>query len=163
VALIKPSSEPGTRDRTMTDAEIDLFAAKLLDGAPFIETIPGAALGSSSIQGRGLFATRTWEPGDVLCTLDGQVVDVRRYPAVIDALEWNALTPELLLVRPLRTSYGFLNHGTRPNVAIDDDGLTMRACLAIAPGDELTLDYFAQPVPAAYLAGKEAAVLRQSQ
>ena len=81
---------------------------------------------------------------------------------MIDALEWNALSPDLLLVRPLRTSYGFINHGTRPNVAIDDDGYTMRAYLPIAPGDELTMDYFAQPVPAAYLASDEAAALRRS-
>jgi hypothetical protein len=92
--------------------------------------------------------------------LDGQVIDVTRYPAVIDALEWNALGPDCLLVRPLRTSYGFMNHSTDPNVAIDADGRTMRARRPIAPGTELTLDYFAQPVPNAYLASAEAGRLR---
>jgi hypothetical protein len=98
----------------------------------------------------------------VLCRLDGQVVDAQCYPAVVDALEWNALTPRLLLVRPLRTSYGYINHGKRPNVAIDADGYTMRACQPIAPGDELTMDYFAQPVPQAYLDSDEAAALRRA-
>jgi SET domain-containing protein len=63
-------------------------------------------------------------------------------------------------VRAIRTSYGFMNHSTSPNVSIDDDGVTMRACLPIAPDEELTLDYFAQPVPPEYLASAEAAALR---
>ena len=146
----------------MTVRDIDAFAAALLGGEPYIETIPGAELAPSPIQGFGLFSKRAWAPGEVLCRLDGQVVDVRRHPAVLDALEWNAVSPDLLLVRPLRTSYGFINHSTRPNVAIDGNGYTMRACLPIAPGDEFTMDYFAQPVPKAYLASGEAAVLRRS-
>lgn len=146
----------------MTAAPIDLLAVSLLDGEPCIETIPGTAVGPSGIQGRGLFAQRAWAAGEVLTVMDGQVVDVTRYPAVIDALEWNALSPERLLVRGVRTSYGFMNHSLRPNASIDDDGRTVRAARAIAPGDELTLDYFAQPVPDAYLAGAEAHALRAS-
>lgn len=146
----------------MTVRDIDAFADRLLDGAPCIETIAGAELAESPIQGRGMFARRTWATGEVLCRLDGQVVDVTRHPAVIDTLEWNALTPELLLVRALRTSYGFINHSSRPNMRIDEDGRTMRACRPIAPGEELTMDYFAQPVPPAYLASSEADALRDS-
>jgi hypothetical protein len=74
--------------------------------------------------------------------MDGQVVDVARYPAVIDALEWNALSPERLLVRAVRTSYGFMNRSSSPNTSIDDDGRTLRAIQAIVSGDELTLDFF---------------------
>jgi hypothetical protein len=143
-------------------ADIDTLATALLDGAPYVETIPGARLAPSTIQGRGMFATRARASGDVLCVLDGQVVDVTRYPGVIDTLEWNALSRDYLLVRPLRTSYGFINHARPPNLAIDDDGITLRACQPIAPGDELTLDYLAQPVPLTYLASEEAAVLRRS-
>jgi uncharacterized protein len=146
----------------MTDAPIDVLAITLLDGAPCIETVPATEVRTSRLQGRGLFAQRAWAPGEVLAVMDGQVVDVTRYPAVIEALEWNALTPERLLVRAMRTSYGFMNHSTRPNVSINGDGRTMRASRAIAPGDELTLDYFAQPVPEAYLASAEAAALRAS-
>ena len=146
----------------MTVPRIDAFATALLDEAPCLETIPDTEVDHSQIQGRGLFARRAWSRDDVLVTLDGQIVDVTRHPAVIDALEWNVLSVERLLVRPIRTSYGFMNHSTRPNVTIDDDGHTMRAGRAIAPGDELTLDYFAQPVPAAYLTSAEAAALRAS-
>jgi hypothetical protein len=146
----------------VTLRDIDAFANAMLGGRPMIETIPEAELAPSRIQGLGLFAKRDLRAGDVICTLDGQVVDVSHYPAVIDALEWNALTPELLLVRPLRTSYGFINHSSRPNLSIDDDGRTLRACLAVARGDEFTLNYFAHPVPPAYLAGEEAAVLRRA-
>jgi uncharacterized protein len=144
----------------MTEAPIDLLAVVVLDGAPCIETILDAIVGSSSIQGRGLFAQRAWAPGEVLAVMDGQVVDVTRYPAVIDALEWNAMSPERLLVRAVRTSYGFMNHSSRPNTSIDDDGRTLRANQAIVSSDELTLDYFAQPVPEAYLASAEAVALR---
>ncbi|MBT2325841.1 SET domain-containing protein [Variovorax paradoxus] len=146
----------------MSVRNIDAFADRMLEGAPYIETIAGAELGPSAIQGRGMFARRAWAAGEVLCILDGQVVDVARHPAVIDALEWNALSPQLLLVRALRTSYGFINHGSRPNTRIDADGRTLRACRPIAPGDELTMDYFEQPVPPAYLAGPEAAVLKKN-
>ena len=145
----------------MTDiADIDLLAVRLLGDEACVENIAGAEVAPSPIAGRGLFARRAWAPGDVLGVLDGQVVDAARYPAVVDALEWNALDPQRLLVRALRTSYGFMNHSPAPSVAIDPDGRVMRACRPIAPGDELTLDYFAQPVPPAYLASAEAAALR---
>jgi uncharacterized protein len=143
----------------MTVPEIDLLAARLLDGAPCLQTIPGTSVGPSPTHGRGLFATQGRPKGDILGELDGQVVPVVQYPKV-EALEWNGLTPELLLVRPIRTSYGFMNHSTTPNVVIED-GRTMRACRPIEPGDELLIDYFATPVPDGYLATAEAAALRQ--
>jgi hypothetical protein len=144
----------------MQEPLIDVLATSLLGGAPCLETIADTEVAASSIHGRGLFARRAWFNGEVLGRLDGQVVDVRRYPDVIDALEWNALSPEQLLVRAVRTSYGFMNHSQSPNVAIDTDGHTMRACRTITPGDELTLDYFAQPLPDAYLRTAEAESLR---
>jgi len=145
----------------MTVPEIDLLATALLGGAPCIQTIPDTSVGSSPTQGRGLFAKRGWPEGYILGQLDGQVVSVAQYSAV-GTLEWNGLTPELLPVRPIRTSYGFMNHSTNPNVTIEG-GNTMRACRPIAPGDELLIDYFATPVPDAYLASPEAAVLRRDR
>lgn len=147
----------------MVIRDIDLFAIRMLGGAACIETIPGAAVAPSTIHGHGLFSLRARAADEVLCVLDGQVVDVDAHPAVIEALEWNALDPRYLLVRALRTSYGYINHGTQPNVAIDGDGRTMRACRPIAAGDEFTMDYFAQPVPPAYLDSDEAAALRKSE
>lgn len=147
----------------MTLRDIDLFAARMLGGAVCVETIANAVVAPSAIQGRGLFSLQARAAGGVLCILDGQLVDVDAHPAVIEALEWNAVDPRHLLVRPLRSSYGFINHSARPNVVIDDDGRTMRACRPIAAGEEFTMDYFAQPLPPAYLAGDEAAALRASK
>lgn len=144
----------------MAVSDIDLLAVATLEGVPCITTIPDTIVGPSPIQGRGLFAQRAFALGDVLCRLDGQVVDITRHPTVIDALEWNALTHELLLVRAIRTSYGFMNHRAHPNVVIDSGGYIVRVGRAIRPGDEMTIDYFAQPVPAAYRASREAQLLR---
>jgi len=143
----------------MTVPRIDLLATLLLDGALCLQTIPGTSVGPSPTHGRGLFTNRGWPDGYILGELDGQVVPVAQYPKV-EALEWNGLTSELLLVRPIRTSYGFMNHSTNPNVAIKG-GEVMRARRPIAPGEELLIDYFATPVPDAYLASAEAAALRR--
>ena len=142
--------------------DIDTLAVRLLDGARCVETIPDTDVGPSPIHGLGLFARRSWAAGDLLCRLDGQAIDVGRHPGVSDALEWNALGLQRLLVRPLRTSHGFINHARHPSVAVDDDGYGLRACLPITPGEELTMDYFAQPIPPAYLASDEAARLHAS-
>jgi len=140
--------------------EIDLLATRLLGGAPCLPTVADAVVGASAVHGRGLFSTRARDIGEVLCVLDGQVVDVAAFPGVIDALEWNALDPSRLLVRGIRTSYGYINHSAAPNVAIDDDGRTMRTCAAVAAGEEFTMDYLAQPVPAGYRDSGEGRRLR---
>jgi hypothetical protein len=75
-------------------------------------------------------------------------------------LEWNALPDERLLVRPLRTSYGFINHCFEPNVEIGPDYRTIRALRAIAVGKELTLDDAAQPVPKGYLERDDTGFMR---
>lgn len=139
---------------------LDLLATRLLDGAPCLSTVTDAVVGSSGIHGRGLFSTRARGAGEVLCVLDGQVVDVAAFPRIVDALEWNALDPSRLLVRGIRTSYGYINHSARPNVAIDADGRTMRTCEAVAAGAEFTMDYLAQPVPPGYRESDEGRRLR---
>jgi hypothetical protein len=73
----------------MTGAPIDLLAVVVLDGALCIETILGTTVGSSSIQGRGLFAQRAWVAGEVLTVMDGQVVDVTRYPG--SSMRWSGM------------------------------------------------------------------------
>lgn len=140
--------------------DIDLLATRLLGGAPCLPTVADAVVASSAIHGHGLFSTRARDAGEVLCVLDGQVLDAAAFPAVVDALEWNALDPSRLLVRGIRTSYGYINHSATPNVAIDDDGRTMRTCEAVAAGGEFTMDYLAQPVPAGYRESDEGRRLR---
>lgn len=129
-------------------------------GGHHLQTIPFTEVRPSEIHGNGLFATARLAPGTLLAVLDGQLVDPDAEPAVVDALEWNALGPSSLLVRPIRTSYGFMNHSDRPNVAIDADGRRVWAKAPIEPGDELTIDYLAQPVPESYLRSAEVLRLR---
>ncbi|UNK49534.1 SET domain-containing protein [Lysobacter sp. S4-A87] len=144
----------------MTIDDIDLLSTRLLGGAPCLPTVTDAVVRDSAIHGRGLYSTRTRGAGEVLCVLDGQVVDVAAFPGIVDALEWNALGPSRLLVRGIRTSYGYINHSATPNVAIDADGRTMRTCEAVAAGGEFTMDYLAQPVPAGYRDSDEGRRLR---
>jgi hypothetical protein len=106
-----------------------------------------------------LFTTRARAAGELVCVLDGQRIDLDHFPEVLD-LEWNALTHRVLLVRAMRTSYGYINHSVNPNLVIDGDGTRLVTTRAIAAGEELTLDYFAPPVPPEFLASDEAALLR---
>ncbi len=135
----------------MTKATIDSCAEIFLNGERMIETIPDAYLAPSQLQGQGLYTRRPWAGDEVLCVLDGQVVEATRYPVLLTEMEWNALPGKMLLVRPLRTSYGFINHSPDPNLEIGTDYRTIRAVRAIGAGEELTLDYAAQPVPDGYL------------
>jgi hypothetical protein len=127
--------------------------------ADCLETIADARRGPSAIQGTGLFSTRSRRAGELVCLLDGQAISLDAFPEVLD-LEWNALTDRLLLVRPLRTSYGYINHSSAPNLIVEPDGFRLVAARDIAAGHELTLDYFAPPVPREFLDSSEAAVLR---
>jgi hypothetical protein len=127
----------------------------------WLETIADVRRAPSRIHGSGLFSTRPRRTGELVGVLDGQRIDLDRFPEVID-LEWNALTDRLLLVRPLRTSYGYINHSITPNLVIEPGGVRVVTTRAIAANEELTLDYFAPPVPREFLDSTEAAVLRGS-
>jgi hypothetical protein len=144
----------------MTRATIDTCAEIFLNGEALIATIPETYLAPSPAQGQGLHTRRARAKDEVLCVLDGQVVEANRYPVLLTEMEWNALPDERLLVRPLRTSYGFINHSFDPNLEIGPDYRTIRAVRAIAAGEELTLDYAAQPVPKGYLGRDDTAFMR---
>jgi len=126
----------------------------------YLRTIEGAELRTTADKGHGLFSTRARAMGELVCRLDGQVLDSALYPELMHALEWNALSERLLLVRAVRTSYGYINHARDPNLAIDPDGVHLRVRRALAAGDELTLDYLAPPIPQAYLDSEEGRFLR---
>ena len=144
----------------MSDLDILTLWRTLGRADDFLQTIPDARRGPSPLQGLGMFSSRPRAAGELVCVLDGQVVDSRKYPEIMHALEWNALSERLLLVRPLRTSYGYVNHARSPNLVIEPDGRTMRVVRAIAADEELTLDYLAPPVPPAYLDSEEGRRLR---
>ena len=145
----------------MSTPDINSFSDALL-ATPYVETITDADLRPSNIAGRGLFTLRARAAGEILCVLDGQVIDPTNHPQVMEILEWNALSPTRLLVRALRTSYGYINHSTRPNVIVDESGFAMRAARDIAVGEEFTMDYFAQPVPPDYISSAEGRRLKSS-
>src|SRR5688500_13342022 len=60
--------------RAMSTIHINSFAEAFL-GSAFIETIADADLRSSPIAGHGLFTLRDRAPGELLCLLDGQLMD----------------------------------------------------------------------------------------
>jgi uncharacterized protein len=131
----------------------------------FVQTIADVRRAPSSLPGAGLgiFATRARARGEVLCVLDRQQIDCEVYPELMHALEWNALSERVLLVRAVRTSYGYINHSAHPNIAIDSDGVTLRTTRSLAVDDALTIDYLAAPVPQAYLDSPEGQLLARSK
>jgi hypothetical protein len=140
--------------------DLDAIARAIQVERGCLETSPRARVGPSPIHGRGLFAEAPIGQGAVLVALDGQRVSLADAPGVLFALEWNALSRTALLVREIRTSYGFINHSRAPSVRIDADRMVLVAACAGAPGAELLLDYLDQPLPAAYLAHPSAEFLR---
>jgi len=132
----------------------------------------GAEIRNSPVHGFGLFALRKWSAGEVPCgRLDGQVLShdeyeqlqLRMAPALgrmrhFFFMEWNALPDDMLLARPFRTFYSFINHSPNPNLKVSFDGLApcMGNCLSliilrdIQPDEEFTLDYRLEPLPRGY-------------
>lgn len=101
-------------------------------------------MGDSPIHGRGVFATRRFEPGDV-------IIDGCRQPLSDDAVD--ALPEEerpflsvmdgryILMTPPSR----FVNHSCDPNaVGTNQQDIAIRL---IEAGDEVTVDYVAEHVP----------------
>lgn len=123
-----------------------------------INNIPVGAIKKSTIHGYGLFAQQDISVESVLVSLDGEIVPWWVYTTnrdmAKDALhEWNALTPEMLLVRPRRTKYSFINHSRQPNctIVLLEKQLYVRAIIDIPRREELTLDYRLEPLPPEYL------------
>lgn len=144
-AVLRPVELPGLRLRFVVD------------------NLPATDIAPSPIHGLGLFARRALAAGEVLGVLDGQRVDWASFEAALQRgvwddpagadpfVEWNALSTEVLLARPLRTKYGFINHSRAPNAELAHDPLRVVALRAIAAGEELTLDYRREPLRQGYL------------
>lgn len=125
-----------------------------------INNIPLGVIKISVIHGYGLFARQDIHVGSHLADLDGQIVPWRLYKSHHNLAkeasgEWNALAGKMLLVRPMRTKYSFINHSRRPNCAVvnRNDSLLVQAIAYIPRGAELTLDYRCEPLPKEYLSG----------
>jgi len=56
-----------------------------------IDNIPYTRVGPSEIHGQGLFAELSFRAGQILGTLDGQLIRHADHPEAFD-LEWNAVS-----------------------------------------------------------------------
>jgi hypothetical protein len=112
---------------------------------------PTLAIRSSTIEGRGLFATVALAAGTVVARLGGRLVTRKRLlemfaeqertgGAYIDCL---SVDDGIDLVLPAGLPMHFVNHGCDPNVW-HVDALTLATRRAIAKDEELTLDYATQ-------------------
>lgn len=134
-----------------------------------IKTIAGTEVRLSSIHGFGLFTLMDRKENEQLCDLDGMWMDYDDYfmmasrigpgiPRLKDFffMEWNYFNGRVL-ARPLRTSYGFINHHTEPNIILRNMGtkespkLVVSALRDIAAGEELLIEYRREELPRGYL------------
>ncbi|EGQ63713.1 hypothetical protein GGI1_21152 [Acidithiobacillus sp. GGI-221] len=157
------------RDRDHSrDATRDLLFVRTNTKALFC----GAEIRNSPVHGFGLFASRKWSAGEVPCDrMDGQILShdeyeqlqMRMAPALgrmrnFFFMEWNALPGNMLLARPFRTSYSYINHSPEPNLKVAFDGLapckgaslSLVVLRDIQPDEEFTLDYRLEPLPRGY-------------
>lgn len=120
-----------------------------------LDNIANTRIAPSPIHGLGLFCTDSIPAGSLLAILDGQVIPWSVYAADRLCEEWNALPGEHLLVRPYRTRYSFINHSRTPNAAVTllpSYQVRLETLRDIHTGDEITLDYRNEPLPAEYVA-----------
>jgi SET domain-containing protein len=117
-----------------------------------INNIPRTHFSKSDIHGHGLFATEGFSAEEQLCVLDGQRVSWRVYSRRKGfSGEWNATTGDVLVIRPFRTRYFYINHSRSPNLQVLEDPLRVVALREIAAGEELLLDYRREPLPEEYM------------
>ena len=128
-----------------------------------IDNIPSGLIAPSPIHNNGLFAARAIAKGEILGVLDGQVMNWDAYDQLVAHLdetheraaelflEWNCLSPDTLLVRPLRTKYSFINHSRVPNLELVPFPLRIVAKKEISAGEEFVLDYRKEPLRQEYL------------
>lgn len=122
----------------------------------------------SQAHGFGLFATDDLSADVILGILDGQEIHYNDYDQLHYNLgqglgrlrtyffmEWNVLPNEMLLARPFRTFYSYINHSSNPNVRL----VHKRAILPyfevitirnIARDEEIYLDYTKERLPLSY-------------
>ena len=137
-----------------------------------IDNIPEGYLATSQIHGIGLFATTLIIKNAIIGILDGQLVHQEAVNRVKIALpcyktdiqdkcqllvEWNAMPDSMLLVRPYRTKYSFMNHSRQPNCEVNNGQII--ALHDIYNSEELTLDYRKEPLSDEYLTGHGATYL----
>ncbi len=132
--------------------------------AHILDNMNPTYIAQSTVHGNGLFAAAPLPKDHCLGTLDGQYIGWDLFHAICNKpenaalrdaffMEWNAITPELLLTRPFRTKYSFINHARTPNLVILQEPLRVVALRDIAQDEELFLDYRKESLHEEYLAG----------
>ena len=120
--------------------------------AGVINNILRTHISQSTIHGHGLFASEGFFTDEQLCLLDGQRVPWSVYSRREGfSGEWNAISGDVLVIRPFRTRYYYINHSRSPNLQVLEDPLRVVALRDIAAGDELLLDYRREPLPEEYM------------
>jgi hypothetical protein len=127
--------------------------------APILQTIFDVEVAESPIHGKGLFTTRARAKGEVLTVLDGQVVPHHDDLDFLLKFEWNAVSDDLILLRSVWTSYGYINHSDQPLLGYNLPNRTLIASRDIPAGAELTLDYTEHGIPQIYRTSKYGAYL----
>lgn len=116
-----------------------------------IDNLKCTVIKPSNIHGNGLFATEAITLGAELGELDGQVIPESLHSKLRLTLEWNAIDDNVLLVRPYRTKYSYINHSRTPNLKLAGSPLKVIALRSISEGEELTLDYRKEKLSTEYL------------
>lgn len=122
-----------------------------------IPSISGALIKPSPIHGFGLFAEQLFRAREMLCRLDGQLLEISEYLAITTSYNENKGDDKLknlliecnkingrILARAYRTHYSFINHSTEPNADLtkkEGGPLVLRALKDIQEGEEILIDY----------------------
>jgi len=137
-----------------------------------LDNIPLGILKKSLIHGIGLFSIKNICKGERLCILSGQLLTLSQHKEIQRVytlnneqlkayffMEYNHVSETLVLARPLRTKYSYINHSRSPSLTLDNNDFSIRALRNISINEEFTLDYRKEPLPRAYLLGHGATYL----
>ena len=119
-----------------------------------VDNLIHSTIKPSNIHGLGLFSTNDIPAGTELGVLDGQVIPEALHRKLNLTLEWNAIAPETLLVRPYRTKYSYINHQRSPNLVLRGFPPKVVALCDILHGEELSLDYRKEHLSEEYIETK---------
>ena len=123
-----------------------------------VDNIPAGYVGPSHLHGYGLFACEAIVRGEVIGTLDGQVIprgkhqEIRRANRFYGFDEWTAISETELLARPFRTKYGYINHSRLPNIELK--GRDLVVIRPVAKDEEILIDYRKEFLGAEYVSTK---------
>ncbi len=129
-----------------------------------IDNMHPTYIAKSNVHGHGLFASKEIAANECLGELDGQYISWELYNKISSQItdeqltntyfmEWNAITKDLLLTRPFRTKYSYINHSRTPNVEILQNPLRIVTIRKINADEELLLDYRKEELNEEYLKG----------